>query len=179
MRYFLMLTLRIQIKRLRAGLYTYIFISPKLASTPSFYNLLKDPKFKKQLALVIINKAYLIIQQGKKFCPKYTQLYYIRNLIGSLVLQFAYSTTLDLKTLEMVKKSLGFNNTNIHLKQTSISYRELIFYRSQILKDIITKYTLLRFLLNKAINPAVFQGGSRLATPYKIPKTIIFFNTKV
>jgi len=56
----------------------------------------------------------------------------------------------------MVKKSLGFNNTNIHLKQTSISYRELIFYRSQILKDIITKYTLLRFLLNKAINPAVF-----------------------
>ena len=55
--------------------------------------------------------------------------------------------------LETVKKSLGFNNTNIYLKRTSISRRELIFYLSQILKDIIAKYTSLRFLLDKAINP--------------------------
>jgi hypothetical protein len=53
----------------------------------------------------------------------------------------------------MVKKSLGFSNTNIYLKRTSITYKELIFYLSRILKDIITKYTSLRFLLNKAINP--------------------------
>ena len=45
----------------RASLYTYIFISFELANTLSFYNLLKDPKFKKQLALVVVNKAYFII----------------------------------------------------------------------------------------------------------------------
>ena len=90
--------------------------------------------------------------------------------------------------LKTIKKSLGFNNINIHFKQTFISYKELVFCLSQILKDIITKYTSLHFLFNKAvnpltikiyINPAVFQGGSRLATLYKIPKTIIFFNTRV
>jgi hypothetical protein len=54
--------------------------------------------------------------------------------------------------LETVKKSLGFSNTNIYLKRTSIARKELIFYFSRILKNIITKYTLLRFLFNKAIN---------------------------
>jgi len=49
------------IKNARAGLYTHIFISPKLTSIPNFRSLLKDPKFKKRLALVIINKAYLVI----------------------------------------------------------------------------------------------------------------------
>ena len=49
------------LKNARAGLYTYIFISPELASILFFQNLLKDSKFKKRLALVIINKAYFII----------------------------------------------------------------------------------------------------------------------
>ena len=35
------------LKNIRAGLYTYIFISPKLTSILSFQDLLKDPKFKK------------------------------------------------------------------------------------------------------------------------------------
>ena len=50
------------IKHARAGLYTHIFISFKLASTPIFCSLLKDPEFKKQLALVIINKTHFVIQ---------------------------------------------------------------------------------------------------------------------
>lgn len=172
----------------RAGLYTHIFISPELASTPSFRNLLKDPEFKKRLALVVVDEAHLVIQWGKKFRPEYAQLRYVRNLIGSLVPWFACSATLDPETLETVKKSLGFNNTNMHLEQTSISRRELVFRLGQIPKDTIAKYTSLRFLLDEAvdppiietyIDPTIFQGGSRLATPHKIPKTIVFFNTKV
>ena len=57
----------------------------------------------------------------------------------------------------MVKKSLGFNNTNIHLKQTFIFYKELVFRLGQILKDIITKYTSLRFLFNEAVNPLIIK----------------------
>ena len=49
------------LKNARAGLYTYIFISPKLASILDFYSLLKDPKFKRRLALIIINKTHFII----------------------------------------------------------------------------------------------------------------------
>jgi len=90
--------------------------------------------------------------------------------------------------LETVKKSLGFSNTNMHFKQTSIAHKELVFCLGQIPKDTVTKYTLLCFLFNEAVNPpiietyidpTVFQRGSCLAILYKIPKTIIFFNTKV
>jgi len=79
----------------------------------------------------------------------------MRNLIGSLAPWFAYSATFNLETLETVKKSLGFNNVNIYLKQTSITRRELVFCLGQILKDTVTKYTLLHFLLNKAVDPLV------------------------
>ena len=49
------------LKNIKAGLYTHIFISLELTSILNFRSLLKKPKFKKQLALVIINKAYLVI----------------------------------------------------------------------------------------------------------------------
>ena len=110
------------------------------------------------------------------------------NLTGNSVLWFACSATFDLETLETVKKSLGFSNTNIHLKQTFIAHRELVFHLGQIPKDTVTKYTSFCFFFNEAvnpptietyINPTVFQRGSYLVTLHKIPKTIIFFNTKV
>jgi len=50
------------IEHAKAGLYTHIFISPELASISDFCSLLKDFKFKKQLALVVVNKAHLVIQ---------------------------------------------------------------------------------------------------------------------
>ncbi len=103
-------------KDARAGLYTYIFISLELANTLDFCFLFKDPEFKKQLALIIVNKIYLVMQWGKKFCPEYMQLYYVRNLIGNSVLWFICFAIFNLKTLKMVKKSLGFNNANMHFK---------------------------------------------------------------
>ena len=81
----------------------------------------------------------------------------MRNLIGSSVPWFACSAIFDPETLETVKKSLGFNNTNMHLKQTSISRRELVFRLGQILKDIIAKYTSLRFLLDEAVDPLTIK----------------------
>ena len=91
------------------------------------------------------------------------QLYYIRNLIKSLVLWFTYLVTFNIKILKAVKKSLGFDNINIYFKQTLIFYREFIFRLSQILKDIITKYTLLRFLFNKAVNSPTIKIYINLA----------------
>ena len=59
--------------------------------------------------------------------------------------------------LETVKKSLGFNNTDIYFKQTSIFYKELVFCFSQILKDIIAKYTLFYFFFDEAVNPPTIE----------------------
>ena len=40
--------------------------SPELASSPSFRSLLQEPSFKKQLALVVVDEAHLIVHWGKK-----------------------------------------------------------------------------------------------------------------
>ena len=42
------------------GKYIYIFLSPKLVNLEAFYPLFTDLKFKKLLAIIIINKAYFI-----------------------------------------------------------------------------------------------------------------------
>ena len=105
-----------ELERVKDSVYTHIFISPELASTSSFRDVLKDPNFKKRLALVIIDEAHLIIHWGKKFRIEYAQLRTVSNLIGNSVLWFICSATLDLETLETVKKSLGYNNTNMHLE---------------------------------------------------------------
>ena len=42
------------------GKYIYFFLSPKLVNLEALYPLFTDPKFKKLLAIIIINKAYLV-----------------------------------------------------------------------------------------------------------------------
>ena len=42
------------------GKYIYIFLSPKLVNSEALHPLFTNPKFKKLLAIIIINKAYLI-----------------------------------------------------------------------------------------------------------------------
>ena len=54
--------------------------------------------------------------------------------------------------LSTVIKSLGFINTKIYLKQTTIACKELAFYFIKILRDTIAVYILLYFFFNKAVN---------------------------
>ena len=49
-----------EVEAVKSGKYIYIFISPKLASALDIYPLLQDPDFKRQLALIIVDEAYLI-----------------------------------------------------------------------------------------------------------------------
>lgn len=81
----------------------------------------------------------------------------------------------------------GLVKHTMYLRRTPIARRELVFRLAKIPKDIITVYTSFRFLLDKTvdppitetyINPVIIHQKSRLATPQRIPKTIIFFNTK-
>ena len=98
------------------------------------------------------------MQWGEKFRPKYAQLVcYVHNLIGNSVPWFACSATFNPKMLEMAKKSLGFNNANMHFKQIFIAYKKFVFCLGQILKDTVTKYTLLCFFFNKAVNPPTIE----------------------
>ena len=49
-----------EVEAVKSSKYTHIFISPKLASTLDVHPLLQDPDFKRQLALIVVNKAYFI-----------------------------------------------------------------------------------------------------------------------
>ena len=49
-----------KIKIIIKGKYIYIFLNPKLVNLEALYPLFINPKFKKLLAIVIINKAYLV-----------------------------------------------------------------------------------------------------------------------
>jgi len=72
------------IETTKTGKYTHIFTSPELASTLSFCSLLQDLSFKKQLALVVVDEAHLIVYWNKKFHSVYGELHYIHNLIGNI-----------------------------------------------------------------------------------------------
>ena len=43
------------------GKYIYIFLSPKLVNLEALYPLFTNPKFKKLLAIIIVDKTHLII----------------------------------------------------------------------------------------------------------------------
>ncbi len=43
------------------GKYTYIFLSPELVNSEALHPLLTNPKFKKFLAIIVVNKAHLVI----------------------------------------------------------------------------------------------------------------------
>ena len=135
----------------------------------------------------VLNKAHLIVHWGKKFCPAYTELRYIHTLIGNTTPQFICSAIVDPETLKIIKKSLGLFNSNMYLKQTPIACKELVFHLAQIPKDTISAYMSLCFLFDEAvdppvtkmyIDPVIFHQKSRSGTSERIPKTIIFFNTK-
>ena len=49
-----------KIKIVIEGKYIYIFLSPKLANLEALCFLLINPQFKKYLAIIVVNKVYLI-----------------------------------------------------------------------------------------------------------------------
>ena len=49
-----------KIKIVIKGKYIYIFLSPKLVNLEALYPFFTNPKFKKLLAIIVVNKAYFI-----------------------------------------------------------------------------------------------------------------------
>ena len=108
-----------KIKIVIKGKYIYIFLSPKLVNLEIFYPLFINPKFKKLLAIIIVNKAYLITYQGQLasvkelvFCKEFLKLKNLYSFIRLSVPLFTYSATLNLKILEDIIKSLVFRDYN-------------------------------------------------------------------
>ena len=79
---------------IRIRVYTYILISLELLVSKRFYKTFTNPTFRIYISLVVINKVYLIANQGGLFQNSYIQLQKVRLLLGQKP-QFTYTATLN------------------------------------------------------------------------------------
>ena len=75
---------------IRIRVYTHILILLELLAGEKLYKILTHPAFRAHVSLVVINKVYLIANQGSLFRSLYTQLQKVRLLLGRKP-QFAYT----------------------------------------------------------------------------------------
>ena len=92
---------------IRIRVYTYILISLELLAREKFYKILTYPTFYTYISLVIINKVYLIANQGGLFQSSYIQLQKVRSLLGRKP-QFTYTITFNNITFKIIKELAGF-----------------------------------------------------------------------
>ena len=85
----------------RIRVYTYILISLELLAREKFYKIFTHPTFYTYVSLVVINKVYLIANQGGLFRSSYIQLQKVRSLLGRRP-QFAYTATLNDITFKII-----------------------------------------------------------------------------
>ena len=104
------------------GKYIYIFLSPKLVNLEAFYFLFTNPKFKKLLAIIIVDKTHLVTYWGQLasieelvFHKEFLKLKNLRSLVGLSILLFTYLATLNLKTLKDVMRSLVLRDYNTEI----------------------------------------------------------------
>ena len=86
---------------IRIRVYTYILISLELLARKKLYKILTYPTFCTHVSLVVINKVYLIANQGGLFRSSYIQLQKVRLLLGRRP-WFAYTVTLNNITFKII-----------------------------------------------------------------------------
>jgi superfamily II DNA helicase RecQ len=114
-----------------------------------------------------------VSQWGRRFRTNYAQLGQLRSLFGGRIPWFACSATLDAEALEELKKGARFED-DVTIMRTSIDRPELVIKIGWIPKNSRQKASALRF---------VFDEGGRMGSestpiPQRIPKTIVFFDSK-
>ena len=89
------------LREIRIRVYTYILILLELLVSKRFYRTLTNPAFYTYISLVVINKVYLIANQGGLFQNLYIQLQKVRSLLGQKP-QFTYTATLNNITFKII-----------------------------------------------------------------------------
>jgi hypothetical protein len=155
------------------GEYTHVLISPELAIGDKFHNTAIHPIFKEQLGLVVVDEAHLVSQWGRDFRTEYARLGQLRSLFGGRVPWFACSATLDAKTLKEVKRGVGFSE-DVTIMRTSIDRPELLIKLGWIPNKERQKASALRFLFDRGVP----TDTESTPMPQRIPKTVVFFDSK-
>lgn len=166
------------IKDVVACKYTHVLLGPEQAVSSEFQNALKSPQLSSQIGLVAIDELHLV-KRWASFRPAFGQLKILRIILPQTVTWFGCTATLDSTTQQAVIKECGFrplgrgdierqtavirtsiNRENIALSVQPIPYRQL------------SSYDRMYFLVDKAVDDI------DEAVPERIPKTIIFLESK-
>ncbi len=155
---------------IRAGRYTHILLSPELAVSRGFHDVCIDPQFRQRVALVTIDEAHLISQWGH-WRTQYNQLHVLRSRLGCSVAWFACSATLNAATLDEIIEKASFD-THTKVIRTSVDRPEISITILRMPARTKASCDSLFFTINKA------RDADGVYTPQRIPKTIIFLDSR-
>jgi superfamily II DNA helicase RecQ len=158
---------------IQSGKYTHILTSPELAISDKFHATAIHPEFKERLGLVVIYEAHLVSQWGRGFRTEYARLGQLRALFGNHVPWFACSATLDDEAFKKLKEGAGFKD-DVTTMRTSIDQTELVIRIGWIPTKSRQNATALRFLFDEGCR----ANAKSNPMPQRIPKTIVFFDSK-
>jgi len=107
------------LRRIRAGIFTHVLVSPEIACSLRFYeNVLSDARFRRQTKAIVIDEVHLVIDWGQSFRKSYRLLKHFRNRLGCKP-WFGCTATLDPSSFNQLCKYTGFKRT-VHITRTSV-----------------------------------------------------------
>lgn len=124
-----------------------VLVSPEIALSDPFLEILQDQRFQKRLVLVAIDELHIVDQWGT-FRKPYSQLAILRDRIDRRVPWFGTSATLDPIMLEQVKKLVGFA-PDVKVIRTSMDRPDIRFI-IQPMQHAWTSFKDLEFLVENA-----------------------------
>ena len=151
------------------GVYTHLIMGPEIAAG-WFRSIARNPSFKRRVSVVAVDELHLVALWGSGIRPQYAQLSLLRRRLGGDVPWFGCSATLDQTTLDTARKMTGFE-ASCEFFRSSVDRPEIKLIVETIPPRTIKRFTSLFFVLLDAMTDG-------LPTPERIPKTVIFIDSR-
>jgi superfamily II DNA helicase RecQ len=151
------------------GVYTHLIMGPEIAAG-WFRSIARNPSFKRRVSVVAIDELHLVALRGSGIRPQYAQLSLLRRRLGGDIPWFGCSATLDQTTLDIARKMTGFQ-ASCEFFRSSVDRPEIKLIVEIIQPRTTKRFTSLFFVLLHAMTDG-------LPTPERIPKTVIFIDSR-
>ena len=164
------------IPRIIDGLYTHILLGPEQASSKEFRDALKSPELQNRVGLVAIDECHLI-SEWETFRPAFTMLGELRMVLHRDVVWFGCSASLPEKAEQIVIQQAGFRRIGqgeyeTEVIRTTIDRQDIAIGVFPIPRGMLSSFDIFYFLLDDSAD------CTGVATPNRIPKTIIFIDNR-
>jgi hypothetical protein len=156
-------------QEIEMGVYTHLIMGPEIAAG-WFRSIARNPSFKRRVSVVAVDELHLVALWGSGIRPQYAQLSLLRRRLGRDVPWFGCSATLDRTTLDIARKMTGFE-ASCEFFRSSVDRPEIKLIVEMIQPRTAKRFTSLFFVLLDAMTDS-------LPTPERIPKTVIFIDSR-